>query len=111
MTINTVTGPPDARVVQTPHGFHVLPRDVFKRSGDDFKLLNNSGSTVRVTFPVLPMQPPLADIPPGRVQVFTILDTAPDIYDYRVEVSLTDRTRDFTLRASGGSDPRIIIDF
>ena len=111
MTINTATGQPDARVVQTPHGFLVLPRDVFKRSGDDFKLLNNSDSTVRVTFPVLPMDPPSADIPPRTTQVFRIVETPPGIYDYWVEVPLNDRTRDLTLRASGGSDPRIIIDF
>ena len=103
--------PIDARVIQTPHGFKVLPQDVFKHTGDEFTLLNISGSVVRVTFPVLPMDPPTADIPHGGTQVFRILTTPPGMYDYWVEVALTDRTRDFTLRASAASDPRIIIDF
>src|SRR5215207_127677 len=104
-------GPIDARVFENPHGFEVRPHDVFKRSGDEFRLLNNTGSTVLVSFPRLPMDPAKAEIAPGRCQVFRILQTAPGIYDYWVEIPLTDRTRDLTLRARGGSDPQIIIDF
>ncbi len=111
MAGNTMEAPVDARVIETPHGFKVLPKDVFKRSGDTFTLLNISGSTVRVSFPVLPTDPPKDDIAPGFSKEFRILNTPPGVYQYWVEVALTDRARDFTLRASGGSDPQIIIDF
>ena len=111
MAANTTAGAVDARVIQTPHGFTVLPHDVFKHLGETFTLLNISGSTIHVSFPVLPMNPAQADIPTGDAQVFQILNTPPGSYDYWVELVLTDRSRDFTLRASAGSDPRIIIDF
>jgi len=102
----------DARVIQNPFGFRVLPHDVFKRAGDGFTLLNNTGSALHVSFPVLPTDPPDADVDPGMYQTFTILTTPPDIYEYRVEIAVTDSlARSITLRASGGSDPNIIIDF
>lgn len=101
----------DARVLQTPYGFRVLPHDVFKRVDDGFTLLNNTGSTVHVSFPVLPTTPPDADIAPGSFETFTIQATPPDIYEYRVEIILQTLAGDFTVRASGGSDPNIIIDF
>jgi hypothetical protein len=108
---NITAGAVDARVIQTPHGFKVLPRDVFKRSGDEFTLLNNTGSTVHVSFPVLPTDPAQRDLVSGTTGVFRILNAAPGIYEYWVEIAVTDRARDFKLRASGGSDPQIIIDF
>lgn len=111
MPANTIAGAVDARVVQTPHGFKVLPSDVFKRSGETFTLLNITGSTIHVSFPILPTNPAQADIPTGATQVFQVLSTPPGPYDYWVEIALTDRSRDFMLRASAGSDPRIIIDF
>jgi hypothetical protein len=101
----------DARVIQTPFGFRVLPHDVFKRSGDGFTLLNNTSSTIHVSFPVLPTTPADADIAPGSFETFTILATPPDIYEYRVEITMQTLAGDFMVRASGGSDPNIIIDF
>ena len=111
MAANFIEGAVDARVVETPHGFKVVPSDVFKRSGEQFTLLNITGSTVHVSFPVLPTNPAQADISPGNAQAFEIQRTAPGSYDYWVQIALNDRSRDFTLRASAGSDPRIIIDF
>lgn len=111
MAANTIAGAVDARVIQTPHGFKVVPSDVFKHSGEQFTLLNISGSTIHVSFPVLPTNPTQADIPDGNTRVFEIQPTAPGSYDYWVELVLNDRSRNFTLRASAGSDPRIIIDF
>ena len=105
-------GPVDARVLQTPHGFKVLPNDVFKHVADGFTLLNMTGTTVHVSFQGLPTTPPDADVEPDGRQTFTILETPPGIYDYWVELALKDSNlRTFTLRASAGSDPHIIIDF
>lgn len=103
----------DARVIQNPFGLQVVPRDVFKHAGDTFTILNISQVTVFVSFPTLSTNPANATIPPGGSQTFTILDAAPGVYDYLVEIALTDNRSNnaFTLRASGGSDPRIIIDF
>lgn len=111
MAANTIAGPVDARVIETPHGFRVVPSDVPKRSGEQFTLLNITGSTLHVSFPILPTTPAQADIAPGNTQVFTIEPASPGSYDYWVQIALNDRSRDFTLRASAGSDPRIIIDF
>lgn len=111
MAGNTMAGPVDARVIQTPFGFLVRPPDVFKRSGEEFTLLNLARIPVHVTFPVLKTDPSEATIRPGATEVFKILDAAPGMYDYWVQVTLTDREIDFTLRASGASDPHIIIDF
>jgi hypothetical protein len=104
---------PDARVIQNAHGLQVVPRDVFKHAGDTFTIVNRSMVTVHVSFPVLPTHPASADIPPGGSEPFQIQETPPGVYDYWVEVALTDNRSltVFTLRASGGSDPRIIIDF
>ena len=111
MADNAATAP-DARVIQTAYGLEVVPRDVFKRVDDIFTLLNRADVTVEVSFPVLPTDPPTADIDPGRTQDFRILTTKPGAYDYHVSVMFTDKfSRSFTLRASGGSDPRIIVDF
>jgi hypothetical protein len=110
----TSTAPsPDARVIQNAHGLEVVPRNVFKHAGDTFTLANSSRVTVHVSFPVLPTDPPSRDISPGGREEFRILDTPPGPYDYWVEAALTDDRSNakFTLRASGGSDPRIIIDF
>jgi hypothetical protein len=108
----TLQAPVDARVIETPHGFKVLPKDVFKHTGDGFTLLNLTASTVHVSFPELPTDPPNGDIPPSHAKTFAILDTQPGIYEYWVAVGITDNNaRSFTLRASGGSDPNIIIDF
>jgi hypothetical protein len=101
----------DARVIETPHGFIVRPPDVFKHAGDVFTISNLTGSRVAVTFPVLPTNPAQATISPGETGQFTILSTTPGIYDYLVEIGLSDGTRGFTQRASGASDPHIIIDF
>ena len=112
MSPPTVQAPVDARVIETHYGFEVRPKDVFKHTGDGFTLLNLTASTVHVSFPVLPTDPPDCDIPPGQAKTFTILSTSPGIYEYSVEVAMTDSNqRSFTLRASGGSDPNIIIDF
>jgi hypothetical protein len=111
MARNTMAGPVDARVIQTPFGFLVRPPDVFKRSGDEFTLLNLARITVHVSFPALQTDPGEADIRPGATEVFKILDAAPGMYDYWVEIALTNHEIDFTLRASGASDPHIIIDF
>ena len=90
----------------------MLPKDVFKHTGDGFTFLNLTASTVHVSFPVLPTDPSEGDILPRQTKTFTILDTPAGIYEYWVEVAITDRNqRSFTLRASGGSDPNIIIDF
>ena len=99
-------------MIQNAHGLEVVPRNVFKHARDTFTLANSSRVTVHVSFPVLPTNPPSGDIPPGGREYFEILDTAPGPYDYWVEVALTDdrSLAKFTLRASGGSDPRIIID-
>ena len=108
----TVTPPIDARVIQNVHGFKVVPHDVFKRIGDGFTILNLTGSTVYVSFPVLPTDPADADVPPGQYKSFTILQTSIGSYEYHVEIELTDSfARQIRLRASGGSDPNIIIDF
>lgn len=109
----TSAAPFDARVIQNAHGVEVVPRDVFKRVGEVFTLANGARVTVHVSFPVLPMDPPSRDIEPGATGEFRILEAPPGAYDYWVEIALTDdRSRaSFTLRASGGSDPRIIIDF
>jgi hypothetical protein len=101
----------DARVIQLPHGFKVVPPTVFKHASDQFTLLNLSGSSVNVSFPVLPTTPASATIAPGSTQTFNIGAAEPGIYDYVVEVALSDSTRSFTLRAKGNSDPQIIIDF
>lgn len=111
MEQNTIPGPVDARVIQRPHGFKVVPPDVPKRSQDQFTLLNLTDSTLRVSFPALPMSPPAADIPPMQLKTFTIGDARPGDYEYLVEFALNDSARGFTLRASGNSDPHIIIDF
>jgi hypothetical protein len=104
--------PIDARVIQLPHGFKVVPPQVFKHSDDQFALLNLAGSTVQVSFPVLPTVPAIAAIPPGGTQVFNIGSAAPGPYEYLVEVvGVSDGTRSFSLRASANSDPQIIIDF
>jgi hypothetical protein len=105
--------PIDARVIQNAHGVEVVPRDVFKRVGDIFTLANRARVTVHVSFPVLPTDPPSREISAGGTGEFRILEAEPGPYDYWVEIALTDdRSRAaFTLRASGGSDPRIIIDF
>ena len=52
---------------------------------DQFTLLNLAGSTVHVSFPVLPTVPATADIPPGGTQVFNIGNAAPGVYDYVVQ--------------------------
>jgi hypothetical protein len=103
---------PDARVIQNAHGLEVVPRDVFKHAEDTFTLANRSRVTVHVSFPGLPTDPASRDIPPGERGEFRIGDALPGVYDYWVEVALTDDRSNakFTLRASGGSDPRIIID-
>ena len=108
----TLTAPVDARVVETPFGFKVVPKDVFKHTGDGFTLLNLTASTVHVSFPVLPTNPAEGDVPPGQAKTFTILPTPAGSYEYRVEIGMTDvNARALTLRASAGSDPNIIIDF
>jgi hypothetical protein len=103
---------PDARIVQTAFGFEVHPRVVFKRARETFTLLNNTGSDVRVSFPeALPVEPPEATLEPRATRTFNILDARPGVYDYRVELTVTDtRSNQLTFRASGGSDPEIIID-
>lgn len=101
----------DARVIQLLDRFKVVPPDVFKRSSDQFTLLNLAGSTVRVSFGVLPTDPPNADIPPNQWKTFAILNAAPGVYEYVVELTLSDGTRSFSLRATGNSGPNIIIDF
>lgn len=103
--------PVDARVIQTAYGFKVVPPDVPKQSGDQFTLLNITGSTVHVSFPVLQTVPAEAEIASGSTAVFTISQSAPGIYDYWVQVPLSDSSRALTVRASGASDPHIIIDF
>jgi hypothetical protein len=104
---------PDARVIQNAFGLLVVPRDVFKRVGNTFKIANMSQVTVHVSFNELPTNPANADIPVGQSASFEILNTPAGSYEYRVEIDLTDNrsSNAFTLRASGGSDPRIIIDF
>jgi hypothetical protein len=102
---------PDARIVQTGFGFEVHPRVVFKRAREAFTLLNNTDSDVLVSFPVLPVDPSKATLGPRETRTFNILDARPGVYDYRVEVTVTDaRSNQLTFRASGGSDPEIIID-
>jgi hypothetical protein len=112
MQVKPITGAPiDARVIQLPHGFKVVPSIVPKNANDQFTLLNLSGSSVHVSFPVLPTTPASATIAPGGTQTFNIGAAEPDIYDYVVDVAVSDGTRSFSLRASGNSDPQIIIDF
>jgi hypothetical protein len=101
----------DARVIQLPYGFKVVPPAVFKHSSDQFTLLNLAGSTVHVSFIALPTNPPNANIPPNQSQTFAILNAEPGAYEYQVQVGVSDGTRSFSLRASGNSDPQIIIDF
>jgi hypothetical protein len=102
---------PDARIIQTAFGFEVHPRVVFKRARETFTLLNNTASDVVVSFPVLPVDPSEATLDPRATRTFNILDAGPGVYDYRVEVTVTDtRANRLTFRASGGSDPEIIID-
>ena len=102
---------PDARIVQTAFGFEVHPRVVFKRARETFTLLNNTDSDVLVSFPELPVNPSKAEMGPRETRTFNILDARPGIYDYRVELTVTDtRSNRLTFRASGGSDPEIIID-
>ena len=109
----SISSSPDARVIQNAWGLQVVPRDVFKHAGDTFTIVNRSQVTVRVSFPVLPTNPADAVIPVGQSASFAIQDTPPGPYDYFVDVDMTDNRSNnaFTLRASGGSDPRIIIDF
>jgi hypothetical protein len=101
----------DARVIQLPDRFKVVPPEVFKRSGDQFTLLNLAGSTVHVSFPVLPTEPRDADIPHRMSKTFAILNAEPGVYEYLVQLALSDGSRTFSLRAGGNSDPQIIIDF
>jgi hypothetical protein len=109
----TNTGAPDAIVYSTPpFGFRVVPPAVPKHAGEVFTILNASGVTVHVAFPVLQTDPPQADVASLTRQAFIIdAHTATGAYEYHVEIKAV--TRDligFTLRASADSDPRIIID-
>ena len=108
----TTPGPVDARIIQDHHGLEVHPSVVFKRKREYFTLLNHAKWLVHVKFPTLPIDPREADIEPGRDKTFTILDPEPGVYYYVVELTITDERKiTFTLRARGGSDPRIIIDY
>ena len=108
----SVSSSPDARVIQNAFGLQVVPRDVFKNVGSTFTIVNRSQVTVHVSFPNFPTNPASADLAVGDTGSFTIGDIAPGVYEYRVDIALIDdRSKNaFTLRASGGSDPRIIID-
>ena len=70
-------------------------------------------TTVHVNFLDLPTNPHEDDIASRDFRTFTILSTAlPGTYPYHVEIVLTDSfAKQIKLRASGGSDPSIIIDF
>ena len=46
-----------------------------------------------------------ASLPVGT-QVFNIGDAAPGVYPYAVQLTLSDGTRSFSLRATGNSDPK-----
>jgi len=112
MAVTTMRGPFDARVNRIPQGLLVLPRDVFKHVGATFTILNNTDVTIHVTFPGLTMDPAVWDIPPLVSQEYTIINAQPGVYDYQVETAARDeRNVSFTLRATAGSDPRIIIDY
>jgi len=112
MTNTTGSSSIDARVVQVADGLKVVPKDVFKHAGDEVTIANIASVPVRVSFPSLQMDPPSADIDPRRLKTFVILDDPePGIYPYVVEYAVRDRfDKQLVLRASGGSDPNIIID-
>jgi len=105
-------GAPDAIVSPNgPFGFAVHPNVVWKHPGTVFTILNATGVTIHVSFPVLSTNPPEADVAPFGRQDFIINPAAPGAYDYQVWIkSVTRELIGFDLRASGGSDPRIIID-
>lgn len=112
MKATALAVPVDARVIQTPHGFKVVPDYVFKHTHDGFTLLNLTDFTVHVSFPKLRTNPTEGDVPPGEAETFTIEDTPPGTYQYWVQIVFREETlKLFMLRASGGSDPNIIIDF
>ena len=113
MATNMTPGPADARVIQTPWGFEVVPARAAKHREDLFIVRNNTRSEIRVAFPPdLQMSPPGGTIDPQRDGVFTIGNPDMGVYPYVVEIRVTDnRSQQFSLRASGGSDPEIIIDY
>jgi hypothetical protein len=108
----TNTGAPDAIVhSDSPFGFRVSPPVVSKHASEVFTILNATGVTVHVSFPVLPANPSEADVATGTRQSFTIGSAAPGVYEYHVVVkAVTLELIGFDLRASANSDPRIIID-
>lgn len=108
----TSTSRVDARIIQTEYGFEVHPSTVSKHRGGTFTIRNITGSRAHVCFPDRVTRPRDHDIDPGTNEEFRILEPDPGVYDYQVEVLVSDdRNRQIRLRASGGSDPRIIIDF
>ena len=109
----TNPGAPDAIVYATPpFGFRVVPPVVPKHAGEVFTVLNATNVTVHVSFPELPTTPSEADVAPLSRQSFTIGSAAePGVYEYHVRIkAVTRELIGFDLRASAGSDPRIIID-
>ncbi len=117
MALNTTAGSGAAHVVPDAYGFQVVPPVVTLSPGSTFTLGNLTHSSVLASFPAGLMSPSGADIEPQGAAEFTVLSTATrGVYDYSVTVVLVaeDVERGIqavTLRAKGGSDPRIIIDF
>jgi hypothetical protein len=110
--MSTTTGAPDAIVrPRGQFGFIVDPPVVSKRRAETFTILNATQVTVRVSFPVLVTTPPAANVSPFTRESFVIQDNPNGVYDYHVEIAaVTPALIGFTLRASAGSDPQIIID-
>jgi hypothetical protein len=91
----------------------VHPPVEWSSRGSKFKVRNMTDSKVTVTFPAEVMKNPHEVIrPDGGTAEFTVRDDAKlGVYDYVVDAVIEVKEAELTLRARGGSDPRIIIDF
>jgi hypothetical protein len=103
-----------AYVILTAYGLEVHPPVEWSSRGSRFKIRNMSSIQVNVTFPADVMKNPHEVIRPnGGIAEFTVRDDAKlGVFDYEVGAHVIEaREAELTLRARGGSDPRIIIDF
>ena len=117
MALDTMAGSSVAYIVPDAYGFQVVPPVVKLSPGDTFALRNLTHSRVHASFPAELMTPSEGDIEPQGAMDFAVRsDAQRNVYVYQVSVILVqeDPGRDIkgvTLRARGGSDPRIIVDF
>ncbi len=117
MALNTTAGSGGAYVVPDAYGFQVVPPVVTLSPGSTFTLRNLTDSGVHASFPAGLMTPSEGDIGPQSAENFTVRsDARRGVFEYSVTVVLVAEDvergiRAVTLRAKGGSDPRIIIDF